>query len=101
MDFRRSSRSSKTSLAVLAQRRVGLVADNDLDLALVNDGVELGLDLGIQHFADVLELEACLEISLADTDTDHVALAGVHQALDAVEEVVNLALDRRARSRAA
>ena len=67
---------------MLAERRVGLVADNDLDLALVDNGVELGLDLGIQQFADVLELEGSLVVSLADTDTDHVALAGVHQTLD-------------------
>ena len=80
---------------MLAQRGVRLVADDDADLALVNDRVKLGLDLGVEHFADVAELEAGLEISLADTDADHVALAGVHQAFHAVEEGVDLTLEDR------
>ena len=82
-------------VGVLAQRGVRLVADDDADLALVNDRVKFGLDLGVEHFADVAELEAGLEISLADTDADHVALAGVHEALHAVEEGVDLTLEDR------
>ena len=95
MDFRRSSRLSKTSLACLRSAAFGSSPTTMLDLALVNDGVELGLDLGIQHLADVLELEAGFEVRLADTDTDHVALAGVHEALHAVEEGVDLTLEDR------
>ena len=78
---------------MLAELCVGLVADNDLDLALIDNGVELGLDLGVQDLTDVLELEACLVVSLADTDTDHVALTGMHNAFHAVEELVNLTLE--------
>lgn len=45
-------------VGVLAQRGVRLVANDDADLALVNDRVKFGLDLGIEHLADVAELEA-------------------------------------------
>ena len=65
----------------------------DLDLALVDDGVVLALDLGVEHFADVLGAEARLIRRLADADADHVALAGVHDAFDAVQEAVELALE--------
>ena len=64
MDFRRSSRLSKTSLACLRSAAFRLVANDDADLALVNDRVKFGLDLGVEHLADVAELEAGLEISL-------------------------------------
>jgi hypothetical protein len=93
MDFRRSSRRSKTSLACLRELGVLLVADHDADLALVDDGVELGLDLGVEHLADVAQAEAGLVVGLVDAHADHVALAGVHDALDAVEELVDLALE--------
>ena len=78
-----------------AQSLVRLVADDDLDLALVNNGVEFGLDLRVQDFADVAEAEARLKVGLVDTDTDHVALAGVHQTLNAVQELVDLTLEDR------
>ncbi len=57
---------------------------HDGDLALVHHGVELALDLGVEDLADVAELEARLEVGLADPDADHIPLAGVHDALDAV-----------------
>ena len=41
------------------------------------------------------EAEASLKVGLVDTDTDHVALAGVHQTLNAVQELVDLTLEDR------
>ena len=38
------------------------------------------------------EAEAGLKVGLRNADTDHIALAGVHNALDAVQEGVDLAL---------
>ena len=75
-----------------AESGVLLGIDHDGDLALVHDGLELALDLGVQHFAQMLELEAGLKVGLGNTDTDHVALAGVHNALDAVDPGVHLTL---------
>ena len=75
-----------------AQLLVLLGVHNDGDLALVHNGLELALDLGVQHLADVTELEARLKVGLADTDTDHVTLTGVHNALDAVQIGVELPL---------
>ena len=80
---------------MLAQLGVRLVADDDADLALVNDRIELGLDLGIEHLADVPELEAGFKVRLADTHADHIALAGVHETFHAVEEGVDLTLEDR------
>src|SRR5699024_1689860 len=75
-----------------AQLGVLLGIHHDPDLALVHNGLELALDLGVQHFAQVTELEARLEVGLADTDTDHVTLTGVHDTLDAVDPGVDLPL---------
>ena len=75
-----------------AQLLVLRLVHDDPDLALVDDGVELALDLGVEDLADVAEAEAGLKVGLRNADTDHIALAGVHNALDAVEEGVDLAL---------
>ena len=75
-----------------AEGSVLLGIDHDGDLALVHNGLKLALDLGVQHFAQMLELEAGLKVGLGDTDTDHVALTGVHNALDAVDPGVHLTL---------
>ena len=85
------------------ERLVGLGADllaalgtgADANLALIHHGLVLALDLGIQHLAQMTGAEAGLESGLGHADADHVALAGMHDALDAVEEVVELTLDNR------
>ncbi len=98
------------TLVALVEDHVGLLRSSAFgsspttmrDLALVNDRVKFGLDLGIENFADVsLNLKPASKSAFADTDADHVTLAGVHKALDAVEEGVDLALKDQAQSRAA
>ncbi len=46
------------------QLMVLLSIHDDLDLALVHDGVELALDLGVEDLADVAEAEAGLKVGL-------------------------------------
>ncbi len=65
---------------------------HDLHLALVHNSLKLALDLGVQHLAQVTELEARLKVRLADPDADHVTLTGVHDTFDAVDPGVDLPL---------
>src|SRR5699024_10094164 len=58
-------------------------------------GVELVLHLGVQHFTDVSDTEACIKRILADTDPLHVSLSGMVYTFDAVDVVVELTLDYR------
>ena len=67
----------------------------DLHLHLVEDGAELLMQLAVQHLADVLEGEALFHRTLADAHPHDVALADVHDALDIVDQVVELTLQNR------
>ena len=47
------------------QLRIG----DNLNLALVNNGIKVVLDLRVQNLTDMLSTETSLECSVADTDT--------------------------------
>ncbi len=77
----------------MAQLRHHLRICDDLHLALVHDRVKIILDLRVQHLADVFRAESRLIGRVTDTDADHVALSGMHHALDAVDIAVELTLE--------
>jgi hypothetical protein len=52
-------------------------------------------NIGVQDDTDVLERETLFDGGLADTHPGDVALADVHDALDIVDQMVNLALQDR------
>ena len=72
--------------------RLGSVG-NQGDLALVHNGVELVHDHNVQNLGEVLQPQTCFVSRVADTDTDLIALAGVHDAFHVVEPCVELPLD--------
>ena len=82
---RASSSSSSTSACVGVERHLHLVDDVAEDL----------VDAGVEDLAEVLQAEALGEGRLADADPGDVALADVLDALGAVDEVVDLALEHR------
>ena len=66
---------------------------NQGDLALVHNGVELVHDHDVQNLGEVLQPQTGVVGRVADTDTNLVALAGVHNAFHVVEPGVDLPLD--------
>ncbi len=54
MDFRRSSRLANSFVGMVPQLMVLLSIHHNLHLALIHDGLKFALDLGVEHFADVL-----------------------------------------------
>ncbi len=61
-------------------------------LDLVQDLAEVLVELGVQHDTDVFQGKALFHGGLADADPGDVALADVHDALDVVDQMVDLAL---------
>jgi len=79
-------------VGMVPQLMVLLSIHHNLHLALIHDGLKFALDLGVEHFADVLKPEAGLKVGLGNPDTDHIALASVHDAFHAVQVGVELPL---------
>ena len=72
--------------------RLGSVGDQG-DLALVHNGVKLVHDHDVQNLGEVLQTQTGVVGRVADTDTDLIALTGVHDAFHVVEPCVELPLD--------
>ncbi len=67
----------------------------DFHLHLIKNGAELLMQFAMQHLADMLEGETLLHRGLADADPHDVPLADVHDALDVVDQMMELALQDR------
>ena len=80
----------------VVQKRGGLDRiGNQVNLALVDDSVKFICDHVVQNLGKVRQAQALVIGVLGNTDTELVALAGVHDAFHIVEPGVDLALDHR------
>ena len=65
------------------------------DLYLVDDFLKILVEFGMQHGADILHGKAFVNGRFADTDPGNVALPDVHDSLNIVDQVMDLAFDDR------
>ncbi len=71
---------------------VQLRLGDDGDLYFVHDGFEVGVEAGVEDFAEMFQVKTFFGRSLAETNPGDVALADVLDARRTVDEVVNLSL---------
>src|SRR5699024_4456598 len=80
---------------LMTDSRTVFVIGVDLHLAFIHYCFKFALDSRVQHLCQVFRAESCVEGVLADTQTDHIPLSGMHNAFDAVHVVVELTLEYR------
>jgi len=65
------------------------------NLNFINYLFEILMEFGMQHDTDILQGKALLDSRLADTNPGDIPLADMHDALDIVDQMVNLPLHDR------
>ncbi len=69
------------------------------DLNLIDDFLKILVELGVQHRADIFQGKAFFNGRFADPDPGDIALADMHDALNVIDQMMDLTLDDRLKIR--
>ena len=101
--YRLISQVCKTVITFLEDRDSNFMTDSctlsriciNSNFTFINNCVKFILNLCIENFTDMFDLEACSKCIFADTDSLHISLSCMVYTFDTVDVVMELTLDNR------